>query len=134
MRARTGRKVVEMTAKYRATVVRDGRFWLVQIDGVGSTQARHLGELDAMAKDLIELMTGDDLTEFDVEYDIRLPAEVQAHLQRSKELRAASAEAQAAAAAEVRIAAKQLHRQGMGLRDVGKVLGVSHQRAHQLVS
>jgi len=121
-------------AKYRATVVRDGRFWLVQIDGVGSTQARHLRELDEMSKDLIELMTGSDPTEFDIEYDIRLPAEVEKHLQRSKELRAASAESQAAAAAEVRIAARQLHEQGIGLRDVGKVLGVSHQRAHQLVS
>lgn len=121
-------------AKYRATVTRDGRFWLVQIDGVGSTQARHLRELDEMAKDLIELMTGDDPTEFDVEYDIRLPVEVQKHLERSEELRAASAESQAAAAAEVRIAARQLHEQGINLRDVGKVLGVSHQRAHQLVS
>ena len=134
VRARTGRKVVEMTAKYRATVVRDGRFWLVRIDGVGSTQARHLGELDEMANDLIGLMTDDDLTEFDVEYDICLPAEVQGHLQRSEELRAASAKAQAAAAVEVRIAARLLHQQGMGLRDVGKLLGVSHQRAHQLVS
>ena len=121
-------------AKYQATVVRDGRFWLIKIDGVGSTQARHLGELDAMAKDLIELMAGDDPTEFDVDYDIRLPVEIQKHLQRSEELRAAAAKAQAAAAAEVRTAARQLHEQGVGLRDVGKVLGVSHQRAHQLVN
>ncbi|MHB8263855.1 MAG: hypothetical protein ACYDGY_08950 [Acidimicrobiales bacterium] len=120
--------------KYRATVERDGRFWLVRIDGVGSTQARHLGEMDEMAKDLIELMTGDDPIKFDVEYDILLPSEVQQHLQRSEELRAVSAEAQAAAAVEVRIAARQLHERGVGLRDVGKVLGVSHQRAHQLVS
>ena len=28
-------------AKYQATVVRDGRFWLIQIDGVGSTQPHH---------------------------------------------------------------------------------------------
>ncbi len=120
-------------ASYRATVTRDGRFWLVRVDGVGATQARHLRELDAMTKDLIVVMTGDP-EEVVVDYDIRLPAEVQDHLRRSEELRAASAEAQAAAAAEVRSAARQLHEQGMGLRDVGKVLGVSHQRAHQLVS
>jgi hypothetical protein len=121
-------------ASYRATVTRDGRFWLVRVDGVGSTQARHLRELDTMAKDLITVMTGEPEPEIVVDYDIRLPAEVQDHLRRSEELRAASAEAQAAAAAEIRSAARQLHEQGVGLRDVGKVLGVSHQRAHQLVS
>jgi len=121
-------------ASYRATVTRDGRFWLVRVDGVGSTQARHLRELDTMAKDLITVITGEPEPEIVVDYDIRLPAEVQDHLRRSEELRAASAEAQAAAAAEVRSAARQLHDQGVGLRDVGKVLGVSHQRAHQLVS
>ena len=121
-------------ANYRATVARDGRFWLVRVEGVGSTQARHLRELDTMAKDLIALMTNDNPEEVVVDYDIRLPAEVADHLRRSEELRAASAEAQAAAAAEVRSAARQLHEQGVALRDVGKVLGVSHQRAHQLVS
>lgn len=121
-------------ASYRATVTRDGRFWLVHVDGVGSTQARHLRELDTMAKDLITVMTGEPEPRIVVDYDIRLPAEVQDHLRRSEELRAVSAEAQARAAAEVRSAARQLHEQGVGLRDLGKVLGVSHQRAHQLVS
>lgn len=120
-------------ASYRATVTRDGRFWLVRVDGVGATQARHLRELDTMAKDLIALMTGGDPEQVVVDYDIRLPTDVQEHLRRSEELRTASAEAQAAAAAEVRSAARRLHEQGVALRDVGKVLGVSHQRAHQLV-
>ena len=121
-------------ASYRATVTRDCRFWLVCVDGVGSTQARHLRELDAMAKDLIVVMTGNNEEDIVVDYDIRLPDDVAEHLRRSEELRATSAEAQAAAAAEIRSAARQLHEQGVALRYVGKVLGVSHQRAHQLVS
>ncbi len=121
-------------ASYKATVSRDGRFWFVRVDGVGSTQARHLRELETMVKDLIGLMTDDDPDQIVVDYDIRLPADVEKHLRRSEELRAASAEAQAAAAAEVRSAARQLHEQGLALRDVGKVLGVSHQRAHQLIN
>ena len=125
---------MEVMASYRATVTRDGRFWLVCVDGVGSTQARHLRELDAMAKDLIVVMTGNNEEDIVVDYDIRLPDDVAEHLRRSEELRAASAEAQAAAAAEIRSAARQLHEQGVALRDIGKVLGVSHQRAHQLVS
>ena len=47
-------------ASYKATATRDGRFWLVRVKGVGSTQARHLRELEAMTKDLIRVMTGDD--------------------------------------------------------------------------
>jgi len=64
-------------ASYRATVTRDGRFWLVRVDGVGSTQARHLRELDAMAKDLITVITGEPEPEIVVDYDIRLPAEAE---------------------------------------------------------
>jgi hypothetical protein len=126
--------VVEVMASYKATVTRDGRFWLVRVNGVGSTQARHLRELDAMTKDLIEVMTGDDSEDLTVDYDICLPDEVQNHLHRAEQLRAQSAAAQSAAAGEIRTAARQLHDQGVPLRDVGRMLGVSYQRAHQLVS
>ncbi len=51
----------------------------------------------------------------------------------SDALRADEARARAEAAQEVRQAAKTLHETGIPLRDVGTVLGVSHQRAHQLV-
>lgn len=125
---------MEVMATYNASVSRDGRFWFIRIDGIGSTQARHLRELDAMAKDLIAVMTGAPGHEIVVQFDIRLPEDVQDHLRRSEELRAASAEAQAAAAAEVRSAARLLHEQGVALRDVGRLLGVSHRRAHQLLS
>lgn len=70
---------------------------------MGSTQARHLRELDTMSKDLIVMMTGDNEEDVVVDYDIRLPDAVAEHLRRSEELRATSAEAQAAAAAEVAV-------------------------------
>jgi hypothetical protein len=41
---------------------------------------------------------------------------------------------QAEAAAEARLAAKELHDQGVPVRDIGRALGVSYQRAHQLAS
>ena len=52
-------KAAGTLASYRASVDRDGRFWLVHVDGVGSTQARNLAELEAVAKDLVEVMVGD---------------------------------------------------------------------------
>ena len=54
--------------------------------------------------------------------------------EQAEQLREQSRLAQASAAAEVRHAARLLTEQGLGLCDVGAVLGVSYQRAHQLVS
>ncbi len=87
-----------------------------------------------MTSDLIELMTGAKAGTFSVAYDIELPATVREHLARAEQLRSQSAQAQAEAAAAVRAAARELHQGGLPLRDVGQLLGISHQRAHQLVA
>jgi hypothetical protein len=119
--------------KYQATVERDGRFWAIQVEGVGPTQARHLREVDAMARDLIALMTHAAPDSFDVDYDYRLPEVACGHIKRASELRAEAEQAQAEAAAEVQAAARELSDDGIPLRDIGKLLGLSHQRVHQLV-
>src|SRR5262245_10432493 len=119
---------------YRATVERDGRFWLVRVEGVGATQARHLRELDAMATDLVGVMTDAPPDEIEVEYDFVLPASVQEHLDRAAELRSESSRANTAAAEEVRAAARELADSGLPQRDIGRLLGVSHQRAAQLLA
>lgn len=41
---------------YDVTVERDGKFWLIRIPGIdGVTQARHRGEIEAMARDYISI-------------------------------------------------------------------------------
>ena len=119
---------------YQVTVERDGRFWLVRVQGVGVTQARHLREVDAMARDLVAVMTRAEPEGVTLEISIALPPEVQVHLDRAEALRQESARTQSEAASEVHAAARQLVASGLPLRDVGKLLGVSHQRAHQLAS
>lgn len=118
---------------YHATVERDGRFWFVQVDGVGVTQARHLRELDSMTRDLIACAVEVDADAVEVDYDLRLPASVDAHLEEARRLRAESAEARSAAAEEVRAAARLLSEAGLTVRDIGQALGVSYQRVHQLL-
>lgn len=118
---------------YRATVERDGRFWLVRVEGVGATQARHLRELDAMTRDLIAVMADVDPASVEIDFDFVLPDSVQAHLDRAAELREESSRANSAAAAEVRAAARELAERELPLRDIGRLLGVSHQRAQVLV-
>ena len=120
---------------YHAEVRRSGKYWAVHVREIDRwTQARHLRELEVMTEDLIELMTGATAGTFTVDYDIELPETVREHLERAGQLRSASAQAQAEAAAEVRAAARELHQGGLPLRDVGQLLGISHQRAHQLVT
>lgn len=119
---------------YHAAVRRDGRFWYVDLGEVGATQARHLREAESMARDYIAIVREVDPDSFALTLDIELDDEVRTHLDKAERLRAASAEAQTRAAAEVRAAARTLQRQGLPLRDIGLALGVSYQRAHQLVS
>ena len=76
-------------------------------------------------------MTGGDPERVSVDDGIRLPGEMQEHLHRSEDLWAPSTEAQSAAAAEVRGAARQRCEQRMVLRDMGTVSGVAHQRTHE---
>lgn len=126
--------MVAQVKTYHAEVDRDGKFWRVRVPEVSrTTQARTLREVEAMARDLIAIM--DDIPEdsFGLEVRITLPDEVQAQLERSAVLREEAARSQAQAAQLSRQAARRLHDQGLPLRDVGQALGVSFQRAKQLV-
>ncbi|MGH3719033.1 MAG: hypothetical protein ACRDRI_09380 [Pseudonocardiaceae bacterium] len=118
---------------YTAHVTRDGRFWLVHIPEIDRhTQARNLREIDVMARDLVAIMERVEPDSFELTVDITMPGAAAEHLRRAEHLRAQAARAQADAAAEVRAAAAELRGSGIPLRDVGKLLGVSHQRADQL--
>ena len=106
----------------------------MRVDGIGATQARNLRELDAMTRDLVAVMTETPAGEAEVTYQFLLPDTVRGHLDRATVLREASSRANAEAAAEVRAAARELADAGLTMRDIGQLLGVSYQRAQQLVS
>jgi DNA-directed RNA polymerase specialized sigma24 family protein len=119
---------------YRVDVDRDGRFWRIHVPQIErSTQARHLREVELMARDLIAIMEDAPPDSFGVDIHIELPEDVRQELARSAELREQAAHAQTEAARLSRDAARRLYDQGLPLRDIGKVLGVSFQRAKQLV-
>jgi hypothetical protein len=119
---------------YHAEVDRDGKVWRVRVPEVDrTTQARSLREVEPMARDLISIMEDVPEDSFDLEVHITLPSEIQAELDRSAELRDEAARSQARAAQLSRQAARHLRDQGLGLRDVGQALGVSFQRAKQLI-
>lgn len=120
---------------YHAKVERGERLWLVHVPAVDRwTQARRLSEVDEMARDLIAIMEDVDPDSIELRVEVQLPDDVEDHLARANELRELAAHAQSEAAAEARLAARSLADRGMPLREIGRALHVSYQRAHQLVS
>ncbi len=100
---------------YEVTAELEGRFWHVVVPAIDRvSQARNVGEIEVMAKDLIEIMTGEAA---DVHIRLVLPEPIQQTLAQA-----------------TRQAARMLREQHLTLSDVGAVLGVSHQRAQQLIT
>lgn len=119
---------------YDVTVRRDGRFWFIDIPAVGrATQARRASDVAEMARDLIAVMTDRDATQVTVDIAWQLEPTVEVHLERSRELRAEAQRANSQSAEEARLAACALRAAGLNSTDIGAVLGISRQRAHQLL-
>lgn len=124
-----------MSTTYEATAERDGRGWHVWVPAISrSTSARWASEVQEMAKDLISAMTDLSVDAIEVAVEWKLPGAARGHVARSVKLREQAAKANAESAQEARLAARALHDAGLGSTEVGAVLGVSRQRAHQLIS
>lgn len=124
-------------ASYRVNVLRSGSWWAIripEIDGAFS-QAKRLDQVEAAAREVIALML--DIEESEVgtlDLEVELPPEMApllADLRRSDDV--ARRAATEAAATQRRVAAA-LHEAGLPMRDVGRLLGVSHQRVSQILS
>lgn len=131
MRTQTREKMVAMI--YEVMAEPDGQFWLLTVPAIERvTQARNSKEIPAMAKELIEIMTGE--ADAEIELKFVLPESIRAHLANVERARTAEEQARRTAALELRAAAQALRAHRLSYEDVGVVLGVSHQRAHQLVN
>ena len=119
--------------KYKVIAAPDENAWEVKVPQVERvTMAANLKEVNAMASDLIEIMTGEQHPELDVH--IELPKDVQSRLDAVRELRMQAGELEERAAREQSHAVRELHEAGITYRDIGITLGISYQRAHQLAN
>lgn len=126
---------MEEVTTYTARVERGEQFWLVTVSEIQrTTQARTLREVEPMVRDLIAVMEQVDPQSIELNCDIVFPSVAYQHWARAAKLREDSARAQAQAAEEARAAALELAKLGLTVRDVGALLGVSHQRAAQLIA
>ncbi|MGH3097883.1 MAG: type II toxin-antitoxin system HicB family antitoxin [Streptosporangiales bacterium] len=119
---------------YRVVTYREEGYWIVEIPELDLlTQAKRLDQVERMARSIISLHLETSRDAFAVTVEPKLPAEVAAEISEARQLRA---EATAKAEQAARLwadSARVLYLQGLPYRDVGAILGVSFQRAKQLV-
>lgn len=121
---------------YEIRVYRDGKWWMVEIPEIdGLTQARRLSEVEDMARSFIAV----DQDVAPSEIQLRNPQVIVSGedlgltMRDILEFRKTARVAEEKAAALMVATARRLAKQQVPLRDIGEVLGVSHQRVHQLV-
>ena len=121
---------------YEIKVYRDGKWWMVEIPEIdGLTQARRLSEVEDMARSYIAV----DQDVAPSEIQLRNPQvivsgeDLRATMRDIFKFRKAARLAEEKAAALMVETARRLADRQVPLRDIGEVLGVSHQRVHQLV-
>ena len=120
--------------RYAVTAERSGKWWVLQaVDVPGAiSQVARLDQADEI-KEAIAFVAG--VPESEVDYQLRpvLPTEWTERMQQAEKLREESMLANARSAEVSREAARAMKANGLTLRDIGTLMGVSFQRASQLV-
>lgn len=123
--------------EYRVEVTREGKWWMIAIPELdGLTQARRLEDAPLMAREYIAVTLDRAIDDVDVRValvDVD-GINVTEALARLDAERAAADAARDRVADDTRRLATTLAAKKVPVRDIGAILGVSHQRAHQLVS
>jgi len=132
--------VARVTRKaYRALATRGrrtGGWWAIEVPEIPGvfSQARRLDGVEAMARDAIALMRDVDPMSFDVTVEPHLDEETERLITTARNLRHAVEVEQIMASQATRAAARALIEEGLTVRDVGQLLGVTHQRVAQLLA
>jgi len=115
----------------------DAGWWAVRIPELPGvlTQARRLDQVEGFAREAIELAISVGHApkgKYAVRVDAHVPG-LDHDLATVRAVRADAERVQAEAAERTRVIARRLADRGLTVRDIGAALGVSHQRAAQLV-
>ncbi len=120
---------------YKVECHRSGGWWALESPDVPRmhTQARRLDLAASIAAEAIATIHGVDESEVVIDLVPVLDDARAATLERMHSARASAERAAQDAAASTGKAALRLHELGMSMRDVGEIMGISHQRVHQLL-
>lgn len=120
---------------YTALCERVGKWWEITVPELGSgrvTQARRLDQVDETVRSLVRLMTGHEPGNVTVE--VQLPEDLRADVDHARTMRERAEREALESAALARVSAKRLAADGLSVRDIGQILGISFQRASQLLT
>ena len=121
-------------AAYEVITWREEGWWVIDVPALDvATQARRLDQVEAMARDAIATWSEVEADSFDVQVRPRFGPELTERLATVRAEREQAELAQARATEQARELARSLHDEGFTVRDIGQMLGVSYQRAQQLV-
>lgn len=122
---------------YRVKVSRDETgAWIASVPRVAGchTHGRSLGEVKRRIREALSLWV-DDAERAELDLDVELPPGIR---RRIDEARSSRREAERAAEAAWTASAKAVkeltERSGLSLRDAAELVGLSHQRVHQIAS
>ncbi len=119
---------------YDATATRDGRWWLIEVPGIGATQTRTLADAEDQARDLIAAVEDVAVEDVTVAVVPDLGSQVLAEVEQVRHEVAHAADVSRAAAEHNRsLAARLVFEIGLSGKDAATVLGVSPQRVSQLL-
>jgi hypothetical protein len=121
---------------FTVTAQRSGRWWVLQAtDAPGAiSQVARLDQAEQIIE-AIAFVTGERPASISIDLQVVLPAEVRERLDELTRVQAEAEAAQTAAAERARETARSLVDEfHFSFRDAGVVMGISHQRVHQLAS
>jgi hypothetical protein len=125
------------TRRFHANAYLEGKWWMVEIPEVnGLTQARRLNDVTQMAREFIAATADIPLDSFELEMTIQRvhDLDIADRVARIQSEKAQALELERRATEEAQALARQLSEANLTVREIGVILGVSHQRAHQLLS
>lgn len=113
-----------------------GSVWVLQCaEHPGAiSQTKRLDQAESLMREAIAWVAEVPESEVEIELCVELVPEAREELDRLKALREQLVKLQDESGELARKAARDLHDEGLTVRDIGTVLDVSYQRAHQLVS
>jgi len=119
-----------------AVAERSGGWWAARVPELPGvfTQARRLDQVPAMVADAAGAFLDIPAEKVDVQVQPKLDLDVTRRLEEARRERLCADELALAAADKLRQVARALANDGLSERDIGSILGVSHQRAHQLLT
>jgi predicted transcriptional regulator len=123
--------------KYQVRAARSGQWWSIEASVPRAsvwTQARRIDQIEATVREAIALALDVAPDSFEISVHIEIPEDLRADVEIASVVATIAEIAQDAATVARRVVALKLQDQGLTVRDIGQVLGLSSQRISQLIS